>query len=216
MDMAEGGAKDGAEDQSAHPATAQRIVDAARSLMIERDLLEVSIADISERAGTNVALVSYYFGNREGLMIAIVEGDARRAAGHLDRLLAADMTPTAKMERHIRGMIEAYFDRPYLNRLLHKLLREASPQASAKVGASFVRPVTEARRTMIADGVARGEFRAVDADLVSFAIDGACAHLFSSEQSRRTVLGDGSLDHDLIDRYVATVTDLIVGGLLAR
>ena len=205
-----------AEDVTDQPATAQRIVEAARSLMIERGLLEVSIADISERAGTNVALVSYYFGNREGLMIALIESDARHASGHLDRLLAADIAPTAKMERHIRGTIETYFERPYLNRLLHKLLREASPQASEKVGTTFVLPVTEARRAIIADGVASGEFRAVDTDLVSFVIDGACAHLFSSEQSRRTVLGDGGLDHDLIDRYVATVIDLIVGGMLAR
>lgn len=205
-----------AEDLTDQPATAQRIVEAARSLMIERGLLEVSIADISERAGTNVALVSYYFGNREGLMIAIIEGDARRASGHLERLLASDIAPTAKMEIHIKGLIEAYFERPYLNRLLQKLLREASPEASAKVGATFVRPVIEARRAIIADGIACGEFRAVDANLVSFAIDGACAHLFSSVQSRHTILGDGSLDHELVERYAATVSELIVGGLLAR
>lgn len=205
-----------AGDMSDQPATAQRIVDAARSLMIERGLLEVSIADISERAGTNVALVSYYFGNREGLMIAIVEGDARRASGHLERLLAADMAPSAKMDMHIKGLIETYFERPYLNRLLQKLLREASEEASARVGTSFVEPVVEARRAIIADGIARGEFRDVDANLASFAIDGACAHLFSSVQSRRTILGDGSLDHELIERYARTVSDLIVGGMLAR
>lgn len=198
------------------PSTAQRIVEAARMLMIERNLLEVSIADISERAGTNVALVSYYFGNREGLMIAIIEADAQRAVGHLERLLAADISPTAKMEVHIKGLIEAYFERPYLNRLLQKLLREASPEASGKVGLSFVKPVVEARRAIIADGIARGEFRAVDANLVSFAIDGACAHLFSSVQSRRTILGEGALDHALVERYARTVSDLIVGGLLAR
>lgn len=205
-----------AEDVTDQPATAQRIVEAARGLMIERGLLEVSIADISERAGTNVALVSYYFGNREGLMIAIIEGDARRASAHLERLLAADISPAAKMEIHIKGLIEAYFERPYLNRLLQKLLREASPAASAKVGATFVQPVIEARRAIIAEGIACGAFRAVDANLVSFAIDGACAHLFSSVQSRHTILGDGSLDHDLVERYAATVSELIVGGLLAR
>ena len=93
-------------------------------------------------------------------MIAIIEGDARRASGNLERLLAADISPRAKMEAHINGLIEAYFERPYLNRLLQKLLREASPEASAKVGDTFVRPVVEARRAIIADGIARGEFRA--------------------------------------------------------
>lgn len=203
-------------EEAGPPPTAQRIVEAARSLMIERNLLEVSIAEISERAGTNVALVSYYFGNREGLMLAIIEGDAARAAAHLERLVAADLSPTLKLEMHIKGLIEAYYERPYLNRLLQKLLREASPDASAKVGLSFVRPVVEARRLIIADGIARGEFGDVDADLVSFAIDGACAHLFSSPQSRRTILGDGTLSRPLVERYARTVSDLIVGGMLAR
>src|SRR3546814_6880434 len=79
---------------------------AARSLMIEHGLLEVSIAEISQRAGTNVALVSYYFGNREGLMVAIAENDAERATVNLDRLLAADIAPTATIVAHIKGLIE--------------------------------------------------------------------------------------------------------------
>lgn len=202
-----------ADDQ---PATARRIVEAARSLMIEHGLLEVSLADISERAGTNVALVSYYFGNREGLMVAIVEGDAQRAAGHLERLLASEMSPSEKLLIHIKRIIEAYFERPYLSRLLQKLLREASPAASTKVGSSFVQPVVAARRAIIGEGIACGEFRPVDPDLVSFAIDGACAHLFSSKQSRQTTLGDGMLHRDLIDRYAATVSDLVLRGLLAH
>lgn len=194
--------------------TPSRILDAARTLMIERELLEVSLADISQFAGTNVALVSYYFGNREGLMLAIAKADGERAVGNLDRLLAADMAPTAKMELHIKGLIEAYFERPYLHRLLQKILREGSPEASAKVGEWLVRPVAEARRRIIGEGIRRGEFRDVDASLVSFAIDGACAHIFSSVEGRRAVLGTGDLDRDLAERYVEEVSELIIRGLL--
>jgi TetR/AcrR family transcriptional regulator len=199
-------------------ATAQdtptRILEAARALMIERELLEVSLADISQQAGTNVALVSYYFGNREGLMLAIAKADGEQAVGDLDRLLAADMPPTAKLELHIKGLIEAYFERPYLHRLLQKILREGSPEASANVGTWLVKPVADARRTIIAEGRARGEFRDVDASLVSFAIDGACAHIFSSVEGRRAVLGTGTLDRALAERYVKTVSDLIIRGML--
>lgn len=194
--------------------TPSRILDAARTLMIERELLEVSLADISQFAGTNVALVSYYFGNREGLMLAIAKADGERAVGNLDRLLAADMAPTAKMELHIKGLIEAYFERPYLHRLLQKILREGSPEASAKVGEWLVRPVAEARRRIIGEGIRRGEFRDVDASLVSFAIDGACAHIFSSVEGRCAVLGTGDLDRDLAERYVEEVSELIIRGLL--
>ncbi|WP_422059634.1 TetR family transcriptional regulator [Sphingopyxis sp.] len=198
------------------PDTPARILHAARSLMIEKGVLEVSLAEISQRAGTNVALVSYYFGNREGLMIAVAEADAKRAVGDLGRLLAADISPTSKIEAHIKGLIEAYFEFPYLHRLLQKLIREGSPSASEKVGLELVKPVAEARRKIIAEGVARGEFRDVDASLVNFLIDGASAHIFSSVEARRVVLGEGDLHRPLIDRYVRTVTDFVIAGLSPR
>lgn len=196
-------------------ATAQRIIEATRELMIEQGLLEISLAEISQRAGTNVALVSYYFGNREGLMLALAESDSQRALTGLERLLAADLTPTQKIEIHIKGMIEAYFARPYLHRLLQKLIREGSPEASTKIGQYFQGPVAKARRTIIEEGIRRGEFRDVEIALVNFALDGACAHIFSSVEARRVVLGTGALDRPLIDRYVQTVSGLIIGGLAA-
>src|SRR3546814_2867425 len=117
-------------------------------------------------------------------MVAIVENDAERATVNLDRLLAADIAPTAKIVAHIKGLIETYFERPYLHRLLQKLLREGSAEASGKVGIRFVQPVAAARRTIVAEGIRRGEFRTdIDAGLVGFAIDGACAHIFSSVRS---------------------------------
>jgi AcrR family transcriptional regulator len=196
-------------------ATAQRIIEATRDLMIEQGLLEISLAEISQRAGTNVALVSYYFGNREGLMVALAESDSQGAMTGLERLLAADLTPTAKIERHIRGMIGAYFERPYLHRLLQKLIREGSPEAKDKIGQYFQGPVARARRTIIEEGIRLGEFQDIDIDLANFALDGACAHIFSSVEARRVVLGDGGLDRALIDRYIQTVTRLIIGGLAA-
>lgn len=194
--------------------TAQRIIEATRELMTEQGLLDVPLSEISQRAGTNVALVSYYFGNREGLMLALAESDSQRSLAGLERLLAADLSPTAKLEIHLRGMIETYYERPYLHRLLQKLIREGSPEVSSTIGQYFQGPVAAARRTILEQGVEAGEFRDFDLSLVNFALDGACAHLFSSVEARRVVLGtDGALDRDLIARYVTTVTRLVLGGL---
>lgn len=195
--------------------TPRKILEAARAIMTEKGLLEVSLAEISERAGTNIALVSYYFGNREGLMVALALADGQRAGTHLARLLAADMSPTDKLSAHVNGLIDTYFERPYLHRLLQKLLREGSPDASAKVGQALVEPVAHARREIIGDGIRSGEFRAVDASLISFAIDGACSHIFSSFEGRRAVLGSGTFDRDLLERYKITILQFVLAGLRA-
>ncbi len=202
-----------AEAPAAH-SRRDRIIEAARALMIEHGVLEVSVADITQRAGVNVALVSYHFGGREGLMLAIAREDAKLALSNFARLQAAALTPAEKIHHHITGIIHAYYKRPYLNRLLQKLIREGSREAADEVSDFFVKPVADARNAIIADGIASGEFRAVDASLVGYALEGACAQIFTSAASRQAVLGDGSLSSDLVERYAQSTADLIVAGLL--
>ena len=195
--------------------TSARIVAATRELMIENGILEVSLADITARAGVNVALVSYHFGGREGLMLAVAKADAQRAISDLTRLIASDHSPTLKMWLHVAGLIGAHFQRPYLNRLLQKMLREGSPEAAKEIGNTFIRPVFEARKAIIEEGITSGEFRDVDPALVGFAIDGACAQIFSSAASRYAILGDGTLSADLSLRYQKSTADIIINGLLS-
>ncbi|WP_408587935.1 TetR family transcriptional regulator [Novosphingobium sp.] len=196
-------------------ATRERIIDAARELMIELGVLEVSVAEITQRAGVNVALVSYHFGGREGLMLSIAREDARLAMSNLARLKAADLTATEKIHNHVTGIIHAYYKRPYLNRLLQKLIREGSPSAAEEVSDFFVRPVAEARAAIILEGMASGEFRPVEPRLIGYALEGACAQIFTSSASREAVLGDGTLSPELVAAYAKSTADLIVRGLLS-
>jgi AcrR family transcriptional regulator len=195
--------------------TQERIIEAARDLMIEHGVLEVSVADITQRAGVNIALVSYHFGGREGLMLSIARDDAKLALANLARLRAANFSPAEKIRHHVTGIIHAYYKRPYLNRLLQKLIREGTREAAEEVSAFFVRPVAEARSEIITEGIAAGVFREVDSRLIGYALEGACAQIFTSAASREAVLGSGDLDMELVDRYAQSTADLIVGGLMA-
>ena len=196
--------------------TRERIVEAARELMIEHGVLEVSVADITQRAGVNIALVSYHFGGREGLMLSIARDDAKLAMANLARLRAADLPPAEKIRHHVTGIIHAYYKRPYLNRLLQKLIREGTAEAAEAVSKFFVQPVAEARSAIIAEGIKTGVFREVDSRLIGYALEGACSQIFTSSASREAVLGDGELNIELVDRYAKSTADLIVGGLMAR
>jgi TetR/AcrR family transcriptional regulator len=196
--------------------TRERLIESARELMIEHGVLEVSVADITQRAGVNVALVSYHFGGREGLMLSVAREDATLALANLARLGAADLSPADKVRHHVTGIIQAYFERPYLNRLLQKLIREGSPEAAEEVSDFFVRPVAEARSEIIQQGIKDGSFRDVDPRLIGYALEGACAQIFTSSASRKAVLGDGALTRELVDAYAASTAELIVGGLMLR
>jgi len=195
--------------------TRERLIDAARALMSERGVLEVSIAEITQRAEANVALVSYHFNGREGLMLAVAEADAELTLADLDRLVAANVPASEKIRRHMIAIIRVYRERPYLNRLLQKLLREGTHEAARQMANLFSRPIADARRQIINAGIAAGEFRPVEAELVSIAMDGACAQIFTSPEAREAVLGESRMTDELLERYAASTADLFVAGLLA-
>src|SRR5437764_3645958 len=61
---------------AAKNATAEKLLMAASALMIERSSIEVSLSDIAQKSGVNAALVKYHFGNKDGLLLALLARDA--------------------------------------------------------------------------------------------------------------------------------------------
>src|SRR5438045_7015888 len=85
-------------------STADKLLRAASELMIERKSIEVSLSDIAQKSGVNSALVKYHFGNKDGLLLALLARDAATDLANLDYLMAQRISPTAKMRLHIAGI----------------------------------------------------------------------------------------------------------------
>ena len=121
--------------------TAEKLLVAASELMIERASIEVSLSDIAQKSGVNAALVKYHFGNKDGLLLALLARDAATEMSQLEYLISQPISPTAKLKLHIGGIIRAYYQFPYMNRLIHYLLHESSTEAADEVSKFFVAPL---------------------------------------------------------------------------
>src|SRR5271169_5464606 len=143
-------------------STAEKLLVAASELMIERSSIEVSLSDIAQKSGVNAALVKYHFGNKDGLLLALLARDAATELAQLEYLLAQPLTPTAKLKLHIGGIIRAYHQFPYMNRLIHYLLHESSAEAADEVSKFFVAPLLDFHRRLLAQGIKSREFRKID------------------------------------------------------
>jgi AcrR family transcriptional regulator len=90
----------------AEPSTPDRVVTAAERLFAIRGIDAVSVRDITEAAGANVAAVNYYFGSKRGLVEAIVQRRAdqlgQRRSELLDELEGSD---TVDLRAVIRAMV---------------------------------------------------------------------------------------------------------------
>ncbi len=193
----------------------ETLLQAASDLMIELGTPEVSLHAIARKAGVTAPLVKYYFGSKEGLLVALVERDTARSLAQLDGLNAMPLDPLAKLKIHIAGIARTYSRYPYLVGLLNHLLRESRSDASERIKASFVTPLIDAQRRIIEAGVAAGQFRAVDPEKLYFVIVGACQYLFSSKVAFANIM-NGKLDDPQFERdFPATVIDVILNGLRA-
>jgi TetR/AcrR family transcriptional regulator len=198
------------------PSVRERLLDSTASVMIAQDTVDVSLGDIARHADVNVALVSYYFGGKDELMLALAERDAARASAGLDRLMSLDLGPVEKLRRHLIGVIKTFFTHPYLNRLLRALMRDSSTRVAKEIAESFARPVADAMGRLLAEGVASGELRPVDPMLFYFAALGACEHIFNGRTMLRFVFDTKEVDDEMCMRHAEFVADLLMNGCLVR
>src|SRR5262245_20119664 len=195
-------------------STAEKLLVAASELMIERASIEVSLSDIAQKSGVNAALVKYHFGNKDGLLLALLARDAATEMSQLEYLLAQPITPTAKLRLHIGGIIRAYHQFPYMNRLIHYLLHESSGQAADEVSKFFVAPLLEFHRRLLAEGINTGEFREIDPVLFYTSLIGACDHLFFGRHAMSRAVGVGPVTDEVCREYIKHMEALILGGVL--
>ncbi len=195
-------------------ATAEKLLVAASDLMIERSSIEVSLSDIAQKSGVNAALVKYHFGNKDGLLLALLARDAATEVANLEYLLAQPIGPTAKLKLHIAGIIRAYHRFPYMNRLIHYLLHETSAEAADEVSQFFVAPLLDFHRRLLAEGVAAGAFRDIDPVMFYTSLIGACDHLFFGRHAMSRAAGVGPVTDEVCRQYIRHMEALICAGML--
>ena len=104
---------------------------------------------------------------------------------------------------------------PYLNRLLSSQLAEAGDAGVANLSRNFAIPARDWYRRLLADGRKQGEFRAIDQTLFFFTVIGLAEFLFTAAPLLRG-FGVETIDADLLDRYIAQVTGIVLQGVAAR
>ena len=192
------------------------LLDTASALMREADTVDVSLSELSKRSGLNSALVKYYFGNKAGLLKALIEREWAAIVKSVDLLLAKDTDPETKLRIHMAGVVDNFFRTPYTHRLLMRLIRESEPDEAQRLSDSYLKPLLDAYDALIGEGVAKGVFRPVDPQLFYFTVIGAADRFFSARLVLRHSSGTDVLDEALRDRYRAHLNDFVVAGILVQ
>ena len=201
--------------QADSPGARALLLETASAIMREGDIVDISLSELSLRSGLNSALVKYYFGNKAGLMKALLDRDMAAITHTVDALLRKDMAPEAKLSLHLGKMVETYYATPYLNRLLMRLVRDSDPEEAKRIAETYLIPLQSAYDRLIAEGVKAGVFRPIDPQLFYFSATGAADRFFSARLVLRHCFDQDTLTDELRDRYKAHIIDLIMAGIRA-
>jgi TetR/AcrR family transcriptional regulator len=192
-----------------------QLLDAASQIMRDGDTINLSLSELSLRAGLNSALVKYYFGNKSGLMQALLDRDMGNIVVSLGALVAKDIPPEEKLRRHISAVIDTYYQFPYLNRLLMQMVRDSAPAEATRIADLYLKPIAGAYRTLINEGVKAGKFRKVDPEMFYFTVTGAADRFFSARLVLRHCFDQDDISEEIRDQYREHTVELIMRGLLA-
>ena len=213
LPVAAPGAAAGAGSSDGGDARTQ-LLDAASAIMRQGDIEDVSLSELSRRSGLNSALVKYYFGNKAGLLRALIDREWSARVRQMEALLAKELDPETKLRIHMGGVVDNFFRQPYTHRLLLRMIRESAPAEARRLAESYLQPMFAAYERLIGEGVAAGVFRAVDPQLFYFTVIGAADRFFTAQLALRYCSGTDVLDESLRDRYRAHLNDFVVAGIL--
>lgn len=82
--------------------TSQKIVDVAINLFASKGFKGTSIRDIANAADTTVSNIYYYFGNKEGLLFAILKHSTRHIVDELRQVTESDLEPVERFKLLVR------------------------------------------------------------------------------------------------------------------
>jgi TetR/AcrR family transcriptional regulator len=90
------------------PGTRERLLEAASSLFSEQGYAATGTRAIAARASCNVALISHYFGSKEGLLREVAVRGIGAAGDELRALRAAPIPAEERLERLIDYMVDHF------------------------------------------------------------------------------------------------------------
>lgn len=140
--------------------TQTKLIEAAAPLFAKKGFAGVSIRELAEAAGVNIAAVSYYFKGKEGLYQAVLEEQFQPIAQALRQMDSASPVPALeRLTLYARHIAVIHGQRPYLIRFLHTELTNPT-SCFESVVKKYISKIYTFIYTALEEGVAAGQLQA--------------------------------------------------------
>ncbi|HMA84280.1 MAG TPA: TetR/AcrR family transcriptional regulator [Desulfosalsimonadaceae bacterium] len=195
-----------ADARQPKPSGRTKLADALRQLLAKKDFSSITTAEISRTSGVNESLIYRYFGDKRGLLHAVLDEYLENFVEQVDWGLRGIEGAKNKLRKYIWSTIYFYDqDRVFSKILLLEVRNYPGYFTSETYG--IVKQYTNLILQLIEDGINGGEIRKdLNPRNIRQIVLGGIEHLVLP-----AVINDGPLDPDLLtDQFCLLVFDGIV------
>lgn len=207
---------------ASHGDARECLLTTAMRLFAEKGFDAVSVRDICSKSKTNISLVSYYFGGKEGLYKSVLQEHMSRFRSQLeaamDRFGNEKMTPEV-FQREIRAIVEVVvqlnMDHPEIGPIMLRERIDKMPHAR-EIHMQTARPLAERLERLMEDAATAGILRdGVDGKAFFLSLFEAIWGFLTMHRCMPMLMKDTfKLPRDK-DAYIDFVSTLFVQGVLA-
>jgi AcrR family transcriptional regulator len=193
-------------------ATRQALTSAGAELFSERGFDGVPIEDLAARAGVNKALVSYHFGGKRRLYVAILESAFAAMAERLKAIEAEAPSAREALHGYVQAFEQMTRERPGFPTLF---MREVLSTGIKPAVLPHLLEIIGVSRRLAERGAREGLFRRVDPLLMHFGLIGSLVFFFATEPARRKAEAQGRVPFAMPDSkaFLLYLEELTLRGL---
>ncbi|HWR45920.1 TetR family transcriptional regulator [Sporomusa sp.] len=191
--------------------TVNKIIEASIPLFATKGIDAVSVKELAEAAGVNVALISYYFGGKEKLYAFVLESQLAVLGDALAIISKEEISPIMKIRRLADTLVFVHKTNPHIDRLLYSEVIKPTKcfDTIVKKAASQLQLFL---RDCIREAISNGEFRSdIDPDFAAISLIRILNLSFISKHLCQDLLPDRE---DLAEFYVAQSLEIYLKGVI--
>ena len=194
------------------PDPKQQILEAAIGLFARKGFSATGVREIAREAKVNIAMISYYFGSKRGVLEAALDIFFQRYLEVAEQSLAGDDPPEQKMRRFIRSIVIFSRNNNDLVRIAFTELPFDMPEIAAfkaergrKIAALFQNKLLSAMEGRLP--------RPIRLEIVGPALTGMLVSHFLLRPVLEGIFST-SFDEEFYERYAEEIADLLFYGVL--
>ena len=194
----------------------EALLQAARELMAEKGLSQLTVREVAERAGVKPALVNYYFGGKQGLLQALTGQVAATMVEGFEQSVNESDGFEKRLRAALHQAVGLLGKDPYGPRLVVEQVffgDEATVEAFVD---QFARRNLDTMNRLLDDGRATGEIREVESMFLVPMLFGSSLFFFLAAPIIRRLYGIDEITPELARRFADHTAEVVLRGILAR